>query len=173
MPHPTPGFTSNQRKARKRLARLRTENPKSLAGVKPTTHGNFRRADRVAILRAARAAQIKRKTAAKKPKAAPFNPLEPLAGKDFETEAKAAERLQYGDQDRALKSALGARAQTEANTASYYEDYRQALREGSANVQEANRQNISRQEERATGATDQENARLQARDAQVSEQAKL
>ena len=115
--------------------------------------------------------RIERMDQKSKPKAPAYNPLAPLTGKREAKERQAATRLRFGDEERELNRSAANQAQTQADRATYYDDYRQALREATARVNETNRQNVEAQEGRVDKAQAEDAAGVAARDAAASEQA--
>lgn len=100
-----------------------------------------------------------------------YDPLAPITGAREKQEMKAAERLQFGPRARELRQATADQGQTSADRAQYYDDYRQALREATSRVNEANRQNVLATEGRVDTAYQQDSAGVKARDAAASEAA--
>lgn len=163
MPTVGPGKT---RRTNRRLARIRLANPKALPHVKADsryTPREVRRVKKVDRRMRARADQRKASTQ--------YNPLAPLTGKAAVQEQDAAARLQFAPRERELRDATGGLAQTTANRAQYYDDYRQALREASARVNETNRANVAATEARVDSSFQQDSAAVQQRDAAASEAA--
>ena len=103
----------------------------------------------------------------------PFRPTEPLTGRSFADETAAASRLKFGPVEQELNRATSAQAQTTANTATYYDDYRQALREATDRIAGTNTAAVAAAEGRVDAAHQQDVAAGQARDAQDSRQAEL
>lgn len=101
----------------------------------------------------------------------PFDPSKPLTGKDFAEELKARETLEFGDRERELDQATANQRQTEANTGTYMDDYRQALRESAARIKETNRQKDEANQAHVDTAFNQDSQASAARDAEASEQA--
>lgn len=154
-----------------RLARVRLDNPQSLPGIKARRRYTPRERQQI---RDAAFALSRKRSAAKKAKAnapKPYDPLAPLTGDRLRQERESAERLEFGPKEQELRSAMGRQEQTAVNRAQYYEDYRQALREANARVNEANRQNVETQQARVDMAHTQDSASLAARNAQAAEAA--
>lgn len=151
------------RRTNRRLARIRLQNPKGVPNIKADNRYTPREVRRVKKVDARmRARQAKRKAAKQ------YNPLAPLTGPREKAEMNAATRLQFAPKERELRQAEGNLAQTTANRATYYDDYRQALREASARVNEANRQNVEATESRVDSSYTQDKAGVAARDAEAS-----
>lgn len=128
-----------QRRARRRLARVRLADPNSLPGVAPGPKGRFSRHERYAILGAARKLNTKERLARNKPKKpTPYNPLLPLSGKSMEEELAAQERLQFGPQESALAHEQERQKTATDTVASGYDQYRQALIDATARVNAEN-----------------------------------
>lgn len=100
-----------------------------------------------------------------------YDPLAPLTGARLRQEMTAAERLRFGGAQRELGQATADAEQTKADRATYYDDYRQALREATARVNEANRVNVETTQARIDQAHTEDSAGVAARDAAQSEQA--
>jgi hypothetical protein len=156
------------RRTTKRLARLRVANPGALPRVQADDKYTPREARKVR--RSARKLNAKEQAARPKPKPK-YDPLQPLTNDRLKTETKAAERLEFGPRADELRRAVGRTDQTAVNREQYYDDYRQALRESTARVNEANRQNVEAAEARVDSAFAQDSAGVQARDAAASEAA--
>jgi hypothetical protein len=154
------------KRARRRLAAVRLDNPRALPNVSPKGGYTGREARK---LKRAAGALPKSPRGAKGP--APFNPLAPVTGKTFDEELAAKVGLQFGSQDRELARNIANQDQTTANTGSYYDDYRQALRESTARINETNRVAAETSEARVDNAYGQDKAAVAARDAQASEAA--
>jgi hypothetical protein len=65
---------------------------------------------------------------------APIVPGSSTTERDLAHEAQAAQTVRYGPQDAALGQQLGVAQQTERDTGSLYDQYRQALQQHSANI---------------------------------------
>lgn len=157
------------RRTNRRIARLRLADRNAVPHIKADNRYTPREVRRV---RRQTSALKQREAAARpKPKAAPYNPLAPLRGKAYRQEERAAERLQYGGQQAELSKQLRGNQQTAANTDTYYDDYRQALREATARINESNRQNVEAQQAQSNAAYTEDSAGLKARDAAAAAQA--
>ena len=66
---------------------------------------------------------------------APIAPGSSTTERDLAHEAEAATTVRYGPQDRALAQQLGVAQQTQQDTGSFYDQYRQALQQHAQNVQ--------------------------------------
>jgi len=128
----------NQVRARRRLARIRLADPKSLPGVKPTARGNLKRADRYAVLGAVRDLNKKQKTKREKDRANAYDPLKPLVGKDMQQELDAAEKLEFGEEERVLGEAFKSQREHQGVVGSAYDQYRQALTDATGRINAAN-----------------------------------
>lgn len=93
----------------------------------------------------------------------------PLTGQRYRQEERAAERQRFGPQRRELGMAMADEAQTAADRARYYDDYRQALRESTARINAANAANVQASQSRVDSSYAQDEAALKARDAAQSE----
>lgn len=100
-----------------------------------------------------------------------YDPLAPLTGAREKREAAASERLEFGAREDELRSAIANQDQTTADRAQYFEDWKQALRQSAANVNEANRVNVEQTQSRIDAAHADDTARVQQRDAEQSDQA--
>lgn len=101
-----------------------------------------------------------------------YDPTAPLTGARFRNERKAAERLEFGPRSTELGQAERQADQTTADRARYFDDWRQALRESTARINETNRQHVEASEGRVDTAYAQDKAGVQARDAAAAEQAR-
>lgn len=196
-----------ERRSRKRLARVRLNDPKALPRVDASDGINRREARR--IKGAARAIPAKPKPVnqqrvserydsmattprvnpnngfnrkeAKRVNSAyvkagrpqPFRPEAPLTGRSFADETAAAQRLKFGPAEQELGRATAAQTQTTANTAQYYDDYRQALREATDRIAGTNTAAVAAAEGRVDQAHQQDVSAGQARDAEDARQAQL
>lgn len=100
-----------------------------------------------------------------------YDPLAPITGAREKQEMGAAERLQFGQRASELRQAIAGQEQTTADRARYYDDWRQALRESTARVNESNRQNVEATEGRVDSAYAQDKSAVAARDAAASDTA--
>lgn len=100
-----------------------------------------------------------------------FDPTAPLTGARYRAERNAAERLEFGPAQQELNQANANQAQTTADRAQYYDDWREALRASTARVNEANRQNVAATASRVDSSYAQDKAGVASRDAAASEQA--
>lgn len=100
-----------------------------------------------------------------------YDPLAPITGLREKQEMKSAERLEFGPRAQELRQAISNQDQTTADRARYYDDWRQALRESTARVNETNRQNVEATEGRVDSSYQQDAAGVAARDAAASETA--
>ena len=66
---------------------------------------------------------------------APIAPGSSTTERDLAHEAQAATTVRYGPQDRAIAQQLGVAQQTQQNTGTFYDQYRQALQQHAQNVQ--------------------------------------
>lgn len=103
----------------------------------------------------------------------PFDPTAPLTGRAMADETAAATRLKYGEAEDALQSSIRNQRQTTANTATYYDDYRQALQEATGRISATYQQAASDSQAASDRATQQDVAAAQQRDAQDSRQSEL
>jgi hypothetical protein len=170
---PKPRYKANQKvkggvakRTARRLAAVRLENPGALKGVSAKGGYTGREARKTK-----RAANALPKPKPRKPTAAPFDPLKPVTGKTFESELKAKERLEFSDVDREQRQAEANQAQTQANTGTYWDDYRQALREAKANVAERGRQAVDEQNQRVDTAYAEDRNAVAQRDQAATEAA--
>lgn len=124
------------RRARRRLAKVRLADPKSLPHVTVGPHGGFSRGERQKILGAARALQSSGKP--RKPhKPRPYNPLSPLSGKAFRNEINANAKLQYNPQIKQAKQDISDQDKHSALVSSAYDQYQAALQTALANTNKA------------------------------------
>lgn len=96
----------------------------------------------------------------------PYNPLERLSGRSFADEMKAAEEYEFGDQRSALDREGRRLEQQEANTSTYYDDYRAALSRAVSGIRDAADSTAAAQQQQADAAAAQDRERQQARDAE-------
>ena len=166
---PNPVGPRKTRRTNQRLAYIRTRRPNALPNVKADSRYTPREVRRV---KRTKRRIARREEAAKQRKAArQYNPLAPLTGRRERQELAAAEKLEFGPAESELRRATANQEQTAVNRAAYFDDYRQALREATARVNESNRQNVEAQEGRVDTAYSQDAQGLQARNAQAAEQA--
>lgn len=156
----------------KRLARLRVDDPNALPDIKAGRRYTTR--ERQQIREANTTASKKRQAAKATKKKAPaeYNPLAPLTGDRLRQERQSAERLEFGPKEAELRSAMGKQESTTRDRAGYYDDFRQAMREATARINESNRVNVEASQGRVDTAHAQDSAGLQARDAAAAEAAK-
>jgi hypothetical protein len=100
-----------------------------------------------------------------------YDPLAPLTGPRERQETRAAEKLEFGPRAQELRGAIANQDQTTADRAQYFDDYKQALRESTARVNEANRVNVEQTQARVDQSYQQDSAAVKQRDAAESEQA--
>jgi hypothetical protein len=155
------------RRTNLRLARLRLDNPNALPKVK--ADGSYTRREFRKVKRKAKASR----PAAPKPKSegANYNPLAPLSGKSFNDEIRARTRARYNAPQGELRDEMRDQDVRTTNTAGYYDDYRQALRESTARVKATNEAQIKQQEGRVDTAFGQDSTASATRDAALSAQA--
>lgn len=172
-----PRYGDNQRvkggvakRTARRLAAVRLHDPGALKGVSPKggyTGREARKAKRAA-------SKLPKQPPHRKKRALPgskFDPLEPLTGETFAKELQAREHLKFDPLEREQHQAEANQAQTAANTSTYYDDWRQALREATARINETNRQNVETTQARTDASYAEDKAAVAARDAAASEQA--
>lgn len=152
-----------QKRARRRLARVRLADPNSLPGVAPGPKGKFSRGERYAILGAARKLNTKEKASAKakatKPK--PYDPLQRLSGKSMERELNAETRLEFGPQESALAHEQERQQAGTDTVANAYDQYRQALIDATASINAQNDAAAKASQDRVDTAYNQDTASAQ------------
>lgn len=166
---PHPAAKVFQDRARNRLAKIRVSDPKGLPGVKPSAHGNFTKAQRIAIMQAAKKLHGAPKDGAAAPpkKAPPYNPLAPLGGSDFENEIAANTKLQFGGQEEALRAAMAQQDRNTAVVSSGMDQYRQALEEARQHIAATDQKAATDSQGQVDSAYSQDKAAQAARDAAV------
>lgn len=121
-----------QNRARRRLAKVRLADPKSLPGVSPTAHGNFTQKQRAAILQASGALKSRSKPS-------PDDPLQPLSGASLRREVGANTKLKYGGAESGLRDAVTAQDKTTGLVSSAYDQYHAALQQALAHIEDVNK----------------------------------
>jgi len=104
---------------------------------------------------------------------APIAPGSSVTERDLAHEAQAATTVRYGPQDRALAQQLGVAQQTQLDTASAYDQYRQALQQHAAQVQayqQGAQQALAQTQAGITGLGSQEALQLQTQANQAAAQ---
>jgi hypothetical protein len=111
--------------------------------------------------------RLRKSTAASK-QSKQYDPLAPLTGPRAKQEMRASERLEFGPRQQELTRATANQAQTAADRATYFDDWKDAMRRSTANINEANRVNVEQTQTRIDAAHQADTARLATRDAQDS-----
>jgi hypothetical protein len=96
----------------------------------------------------------------------PYDPLAELSGRTFADEQKAAEQYEFGDERRALDREGQRLEQQEANTGTYYDDYRAALSRAVGGVRDAADSTAAAQQSAVDTAATQDSERTAQRDAE-------
>lgn len=100
----------------------------------------------------------------------PFNPLAPLTGPTLKKELGAAEKLQFGDQERELGREGSRLQQQQANVGGYWDDYKAALDASLGRIRTENAAAVGASEARAESLQTKSTTEQQARDAEASAQ---
>jgi hypothetical protein len=152
-----------QARARKRLAQVRLSDPGALSGVKQTAHGNFTRADRLAISKALKNLKANHPPKSS-PKDKPYDPLASLSGSSFDKEVEANAKLQFGPQEEELKNALQAQDRRTQLEGSSLDQYAAALAAAKDRINQFNGDQTSASQGRVDSAYSQDKAVQEARD---------
>lgn len=149
-----------QKRARRKLAKIRLAAPNELTNVKPGRHGNFSFKERQAI-RDAYANLGKSQLSGSKHKTHINNPLLPLSGKSFKKEVNAEAKLQYGPQFNELKQDLKDQDTHTALVGSAYDAYTAALGKALANINAADTAAVNASDTRTDTAYKQDTGAAQ------------
>lgn len=160
--------TVNQR-ARRRLARLRTKDDKSVPGVRPTARGNFKRNDRIAIRDAYKKLLAKEREDKNKPP--PYDPLAPLTGENLDREIQAQEDLRFGPETTNINNAITQNNTTSQLSGSAHDQYAAAIAASRERIAAANAAAAKAQEGRVDSAYAQDKAAAEARDKAAADKA--
>jgi hypothetical protein len=155
------------RRTNRRLARIRLHDSEALPGVK--ADGRYSRREVRQVRRENKRVRSEQRQERPKPKTK-YDPLDRLTGPRLKRETEAAEQLQFGGRAEELRRAITKQDQNTANTGTYYDDFREALRLATERINATNQANVQATEGRVDQAFREDSAAVQARDAAASQQ---
>jgi hypothetical protein len=157
------------RRTNRRLARIRLQDPGALPKVK--ADGRYTTREVRQVRRENKRVRSEQRQERRERSKNQYSPLDLLTGNRLKQEMKAAEQLEFGDRETELQRALSEQQQTTANTGSYYDDYREALRLATERVNAMHQANVAATEGRVDTAYQQDKSAVEQRDAAASAQA--